>query len=217
MKIFRTIARFIYWLSTLGLRKGPHVTRYYMYRHLSKYSTPRPQELKVLSISDSAALGKLLGFVDSQMVNVSYPDCNILNLPFKDGEFDAVVSDLVLEHVNGCPQQAIDETFRVLKPAGIALHTTNFICPIHGAPNDYWRFTPNALELLAAKHGSIIDVGGWGNPYLWLFVALGLRYVPVPHTRWHPLHWVATKNVETWPAVTWVLASKFDIEFFRKL
>ncbi len=209
MEISRFIMRFIYWLSTLGLGKGPHVTRYYMYRHLSKYSTPRPPELKVLSISDSGALGKLLGFVDSQMVNVSYPGCNILNLPFKDGEFDAVVSDLVLEHVKGCPQQAIAETFRVLKPAGIVLHTTNLICPIHGAPNDYWRFTPNALEFLVAKHGRIIDVGGWGNPYLWLFAALGMRYVPVPHARWHPLHWVATKNIETWPVVTWVLASKY--------
>ncbi len=209
MKIPRAIARFIYRLTTLGLSKGPHVTRYYMYRHLSKYSAPRPQELKALSISNSDALGKLLGFADSQMVNVCYPDCNVLNLPFKDGEFDAVVSDLVLEHVKGCPQQAIDETFRVLKPSGIVLHTTNFICPIHGAPNDYWRFTPNALEFLVVKHGRIIDVGGWGNPCLWLFVALGLRYVPVPHARWHPFHWVATKNVETWPVVTWVLASKY--------
>ncbi|MBF8275250.1 MAG: Methyltransferase type 11 [Candidatus Brocadiaceae bacterium] len=208
MKIFRKIVRFIYRLTTLGLSKGPNITRYYMYQHLSKYSAPRAQELKALSISHSGNLGKLVGFADSQIMDVSYPAFNILDLPFKDGEFDAVVSDLVLEHVEGNPQQAIDETFRVLKPNGIVLHTTNLIHPIHGYPNDYWRFTPNALKLLVVKHGHIIDVGGWGNPYLWLFVALGLQYVPVPHTRWHPFHWLAMKNDETWPVVTWVLATK---------
>ena len=99
-------------MATIGLSKGPKLTRYFMYKHLSKYSEPRCEEMRVLSISHSERLGQLLGFTDEQITDVAYPDINILDLPFDDGEFDAVVSDQVLEHVEGDPQVAIDETFR---------------------------------------------------------------------------------------------------------
>lgn len=207
--IFTTTAGKLYQLSTLGLSKGPHVTRYYMYNHLSKYAEPRVQDLKVLSISHSESLGKILGFKDEQITDVSYPEFNILDLPFPDGEFDAVVSDQVLEHVEGDPQLAIDEMFRILKPHGISLQTTCFINPVHGCPHDYWRFTPDALKLLTKKHGKILDVGGWGNPYVWLLVAMGLRMAPIPEANWHPAHWLAINNNPKWPISTWVLAQKF--------
>lgn len=206
--ILRTIANIIYRLSTAGLSKGPHVTRYYMYKHLSKYAEPRPENLRVLSISRSQHLARLLGFNNKQITDVSYPEFNIFSLPFREGEFDAVVSDQVLEHVEGEPQRAIDEVFRVLRPNGISLHTTCFINPVHGCPNDYWRFTPDALKLLTKKHGDILDARGWGNPYVWLFVAMGLRFFPIPNSCWHPANWLATTNNLAWPIVTWVLVKK---------
>lgn len=194
-----------YRLTIIGLENGPHITRYYMYNHLKKYNEPRLKNMKVLSISHSEELGRLLGFTDEQITDVSYPEVNILNLPFKDGEFDAVVSDQVLEHVEGNPQHAIDETFRILKEGGLALHTTCFINPIHENTRDYWRFSPKALELLVKDRGDIIDVGGWGNIYAWLFIWLGLRFAPIPNARWHPAHWLATKNTNDCPIPTWVL------------
>ncbi|MDX2254719.1 MAG: methyltransferase domain-containing protein [Pseudanabaenaceae cyanobacterium bins.39] len=197
-----------YKLLTLGLSKGAHITRYSMYRHISKYSELRSGDLKVLSISNSENLAKLIGFTDEQITNVSYPEVNILHLPFQDQEFDAVVSDQVLEHIEGDPHLAINETFRVLKPHGIALHTTCFINPVHGCPNDYWRFTPDALNLLVKPHADILDVGGWGNLYAWPFILLGLRHEPIPNARWHPFHWIATHNDLDWPIVTWILARK---------
>jgi len=198
----------LYRLTTIGLSKGSHITRYYMYKHLSKYSASRPENLKVLSISHSEGLAKLLGFSDQQITDVSYPEYNVLRLPFQDGEFDAVVSDQVLEHIEGEPQLAINELFRVLKSNGIALHTTCFINPIHECPNDYWRFTPDALKLLTKQHGDILDIGGWGSPLAWLFIFIGLRFQPIPDAPWHPAHWVATKNNPLWPIVTWVLSQK---------
>lgn len=207
-KIINNVARVGYRASTLGLSKGPHVTRYYLYKHLSKYTESRPAEHRVLSVSHSEELARLLGYTDDQITNVEYPDTNILDLPFEDEEFEAVVSGQVLEHVEGDPCAAIEETFRVLRQGGIALHTTCFINPIHSEPNDYWRFTPDALELLVSRHGDIYDVGGWGNQYVWLYCALGLRFEPIPHARWHPGHWIAMKNVDSWPIVTWVLAKK---------
>ncbi len=198
-------------MSTLGLKKGPHFTRYYMYEHLSQYKASRSEDLRVLSVSGSKKLGELLGFSEDQIVDVQYPEHNIVNLPFSDGEFDAVVSDQVLEHVEGSPQAAIDETFRVIKPGGLALHTTCFMHPIHGAPNDFWRFTPYALRQLSQKHGHIIDCGGWGNPYVLTCLAVGAQWVRVPHARWHPLHWLATRNSDDWPIVTWILAKKRSV------
>jgi len=207
-KILTQFVIWLYRLTTIGLNKGSHITRYYMYDHLSKYSEKRPENLKVLSISHSEGLAKLLGFSEQQITDASYPEFNVLELPFQDGEFDAVVSDQVLEHVEGEPQLAMNELFRVLKPNGIALHTTCFITPVHGCPNDYWRFTPDALKLLTKQHGNTLDLGGWGNPLAWPFILIGLRFQPIPNARWHPAHWLATKNSASWPIVTWVLTQK---------
>ena len=206
--ILRWGIRWIYRLSLTGLSTGADIRRYSMYRKLSVHSVQRDPTLRVLSISHSERLGLLLGFKQEQITDASYPEANILKLPFKDGEFDAVVSDQVLEHVEGDPQHAIDETFRVLKPGGLLLHTTCFINPIHDGPSDFWRFTPEALKLLVGKQGEIIEVDGWGNPFIWVFIGMGLVYDPIPDARWHPAHWVATRNSSTWPAATWVLARK---------
>lgn len=203
-----SLSRFCYKLSVFGLKTGPHVTRYFMYKHLSRYSEVRPRDSKVLSISHSEKLAEILGFKRDQIIDASYPSVNVLKLPFDDHEFDCVVSDQVLEHVEGEPQAAINELFRVLRPNGIALHSTCFINPVHGCPSDYWRFTPDALRLLTEKSGTIIDSGGWGNTYVWPFVFLGLRFAPVPEVRWHPAHWIATYNDPQWPIVTWVLVKK---------
>lgn len=207
-KIISRSVKAIYRLTIIGMNKGPHVTRYFMYKHLEQYSALRSDNLKVLSISHSERMAKILGFSENQITDASYPEFNVLELPFKDDTFDAVVSDQVLEHVEGDPFLAVKEMYRVLKPNGIALHATCFINPIHGSPNDYWRFTPDALKLLTIPYANVIDIGGWGNPYLWPFAKIGLRFEPVPNCRWHPAHWLATKNNPTWPISTWVLSTK---------
>jgi len=206
--IFGRIARAGFRASTLGLKKGPHVTRYSMYRHLAVHRESRLLNDRVLSVSHSEGLARLLGWREAQITDAAYPDHSMFDLPFRDAEFDAVVSDQVLEHLEGEPQAAIDESFRVLKPGGLALHTTCFINPMHECPNDYWRFTPQALQLLTAKHGDIIECTGWGNPYVWLYSGMGLRFLPIPDAPWHPGHWVATKNDPAWPISTWVLTRK---------
>lgn len=201
-------------LSTRPLAKGSHVTRYAMYQHLERafadYAAGR--DLRVLSVSRSQRLVELFAAVRStQVVEANYPEANLLDLPFGADEFDLVVSDQVLEHVLGDPQRAIDESRRVLKPGGLALHTTCLIQPIHKdarSPNDLWRFTPEALRWLCRDFARVVEVGGWGSPYVWLAVAMGLRYEPVPHAEWHPLHRLAMSNDPRWPIHTWVAAEK---------
>lgn len=199
--------------TSAGRPSGPHVTRYAMYRRLGAFRgslTDRPSP-RVLSISGSGALCHRLGFGDEAITEAAYPEANVLDLPFEEGSFDGVVSDQVLEHVEGSPQRAIDECFRVTRPGGFAVHATCFVNPIHYEPGDFWRFTPDALRLLVEPHDEVLEADGWGSPLVWPVVWLGLRFVPVPEARWHPLHWAATHDHPDWPVVTWVVARKHTV------
>lgn len=209
MNAYRRLRNLIWRASMVGLERGPHITRYRMYDRLRSLKPKLPNKNgRVLSISHSANLVDLLGLQPSEVVPADYPEHNLLSLGFADSSFDYVLSDQVLEHVEGNPYDAVNECHRVLRPGGIALHTTCFVNPFHGVPNDFWRFTPAALSLLHQDWSEIIDVDGWGNFSVWSVVQDGLRYTGVPHAKWHPLHKLAMKNDPEWAIVTWVVARK---------
>ncbi len=150
-------------LSMRGLPRGGHITRYYMYRRLEEVVNHERASGRILSISGSVRLCRSFDLHASEITEVNYPDFNILRLPFRDDEFDHVVSDQVLEHVEGDPQSAVDETWRVIQPGGLAVHTTCFVNPLHREPGDFWRFSPDALKFLCRKFSRIVDVGGLGE------------------------------------------------------
>jgi len=52
-----------------------------------------------------------------------------------------------LEHMK-FPFRAINEAHRILNPDGMIVMSSVMNWPIHCFPNDYWRFTPQAFELL---------------------------------------------------------------------
>jgi len=209
MHLYRKIRKLTWKVSMKGLPRGPHITRYFMYNRLGSIGPLLPHRIgRVLSISHSANLGDLLGLQPTEVVEANYPDHNMLSLHFADTSYDFVLSDQVLEHVEGNPQQAIDECYRILKPGGVAVHTTCFINPVHGMPKDFWRFTPEALCLLHRPWSEVIECGGWGNFEVWSVIQDGLRFEGVPHAKWHPLHRLATRNDPLWPIVTWIVAKK---------
>jgi ubiquinone/menaquinone biosynthesis C-methylase UbiE len=194
--------------SAKGVKRGPHITRYFMYDRLARVLDAGTRRGKILSISHSDQLCKFFDLKNSEVIEANYPECNILSLPFADGEFDYVLSDQVLEHVEGNPQDAINETLRILKPGGIAIHTTCFMYPVHSYPGDFWRYTPDALKLLCNKFDKIIEVGGWGNRYVWFMDWLDLLYEGIPESPQHPLYKLATFNQPEWLVVTWIVAQK---------
>lgn len=66
-----------------------------------------------------------------------------------------------LEHLP-YPQKSIDEIHRVLRPNGLLILTTVMHFKIHRAPKDYWRFTPDGIELLLSRF-KILDCTLEGN------------------------------------------------------
>ena len=143
------------------------------------------------------------------MEGVAYPEVSLTELPFPDGSFDAVVSDQVLEHVEGDPFRAVAESVRVLRPGGHAVHTTCLINPVHGAPSDFWRFTPQALALLGTTAGAaVVLTGGWGNRIALKVIDLGFRMAKIPEDAGNPAYQIATRNEPGFPITTWVILRK---------
>jgi len=73
-------------------------------------------------------------------------------LPFKNKQFDNVVSFQVLEHCK-YPEKIISEISRITKKGGLIFITAPFIWGIHEEPNDYYRFTKYGLTTLLESNG----------------------------------------------------------------
>lgn len=80
----------------------------------------------------------------------------ILNLHNIDLPKETVGTVLILdtlEHVEFV-WKAIEEAYRILKPEGILVISSQMDCPIHAWPDDYWRFTPSAFRSLLKPFSS---------------------------------------------------------------
>lgn len=84
------------------------------------------------------------------------------HLPFRDGVFDGVILDAVIEHL-ARPARVVAEARRVLKPGGHALANVPFLYPFHAAPHDYQRYTPLGLRLLFEEF-EVIEAGSDRRP-----------------------------------------------------
>ena len=83
-------------------------------------------------------------------------------LPFKDGEFDIILANNVIEHFYD-PHKAVAEMRRVLKKGGKIYYTIPFMHPVHESPHDYVRYTKFGLQKLFAtfKALEVHARGGW--------------------------------------------------------
>ena len=80
------------------------------------------------------------------------------NLPFKDGEFEVILSTEMLEHVRD-PFQVERELRRVAAKGGMLILSTRFVFPLHDTPHDYWRFTKYGLRELF-REWEIVEIKG---------------------------------------------------------
>ncbi len=71
--------------------------------------------------------------------------------PFRDGQFNSVLCNQVLEHVF-TPDEFIREIRRVLAPGGRLLLTVPFVWDEHEQPFDYARYSSFGLKNLLERH-----------------------------------------------------------------
>jgi len=87
----------------------------------------------------------------------------------------AVLSMDTLEHVE-YPRRALGEIHRILKPGGIVILSSVMAFPIHGYPNDYWRFTPEGFRsLLKQFENSFIGQCGANPDFPQTVVGVGFK------------------------------------------
>jgi SAM-dependent methyltransferase len=98
---------------------------------------------------------------------------DITDLKYRDNSFDAYISLGVIEHFEHGPEKAVAESFRILKPGGLAFYTTPLLTPLRrfishpirtlyflkrrlsGKPNYFWeyRFTKKELRHYLERAG----------------------------------------------------------------
>ncbi len=131
-------------------------------------------------------------------------DAHDLSRHFPPGHFDAAFAVSVFEHL-AMPWKVVLELNRVLKPGGLACVFTHPTYPPHERPWDFWRYAPEAFEVLfSAPSGfelilcaeglpcSIVPlasepalVGLWREPAFLAVAALARRTsAPDPRLRW---------------------------------
>jgi Methyltransferase domain len=99
-------------------------------------------------------------------------------LTFKDGEVGTFILCDTLEHVRDI-DKAMGELSRCLDPQqGILIATSVMLFPVHGFPNDYWRFTPEGFRHLARHFGWVATFYG-GDPNLPHTVAVVASHQPL--------------------------------------
>lgn len=106
------------------------------------------------------------------VVAPDFPEVDIHELPYENNSFDYVLADQVLEHVRK-PWVGVEEIRKVLKPGGLVVLTSVFMYYKHAVPEDYWRFSPEGLEVLCEQFFKIHTSGGIGNEAFVSRVCLG--------------------------------------------
>jgi SAM-dependent methyltransferase len=97
-------------------------------------------------------------------------------MPFKDNEFDAVLSTQVFEHLE-YPEKATTEIFRVLKLGGHVLITVPQWNELHEEPHDYWRYTCFGLKALFERNGFSVVAYEQCGGFFSTRTQMGIRYL----------------------------------------
>lgn len=93
--------------------------------------------------------------------------CNVLEIPLPDESFDTVLCTQVIEHVYD-HKSLLKEAYRLLKKGGVIILSGPLYWPVHGEPEDFFRFTKYGFRQLLEECGfSITEVqengGSWAT------------------------------------------------------
>ena len=95
-------------------------------------------------------------------------------LPFASNQFDLVFCTQMLEYVP-CPQKAVDEIHRVLRPSGCLFLSVPAVFPRDSDP-EYWRFLPSSLQLLL-RNFTQVEIAAEGSTITGLLRTLNVSLI----------------------------------------
>ncbi|MCU0541865.1 MAG: class I SAM-dependent methyltransferase [Oscillatoriaceae cyanobacterium Prado104] len=129
-------------LRSMALAKA--IMKCFNYNGLFKYfiKLPRIQQLKILEINEAGSLTQYLSNNPNHTL-ASYPQVDLMCLPFPDRSYDLVVHSDTLEHIHD-PIKALSESMRVLNPGGFCCFTIPIVVD---------RLTRTREGLLPSYHG----------------------------------------------------------------
>jgi len=104
--------------------------------------------------------------LDKEFIVKNWPDVDCMREDFPREHLSAIIADFTLEHI-AKPWKAVESTYNMLKPGGLAIYTTHWVFLDHTGEQreDYWRFSPRGLEVLFEDFSSV-RTGCWGNSQL---------------------------------------------------
>ncbi len=79
---------------------------------------------------------------------------DIHKVKWQSNYFDTIIATEILEHCYS-PEKAINEIHKLLKREGVCILSTRFIYIYHPDPNDYYRFTEDALKYLFKEFSQV--------------------------------------------------------------
>jgi hypothetical protein len=95
-------------------------------------------------------------------------DAHHLTRHFPERSLGAAYSLTVLEHLL-MPWRFALELNRVLEMGGLVYHATHQTWPVHAAPNDFYRFSDEALKFLFGPHAGFEIVDAHMEHLVWLY------------------------------------------------
>lgn len=138
-----------------------------------------------------------------QFTSLNYPQFDLCAPLGNRGQFDVVICEQVIEHVED-PAAAAANLCGLCRPGGHVIVSTPFLVRIHELPewelDDYWRFTPRGLRMLLERAGLIVDtVDSWGNR----------ACVVGNFDRWPRYRrWMSLRNEPDLPVQVWAFARR---------
>jgi SAM-dependent methyltransferase len=101
------------------------------------------RRIRILEVNPAGSLSQFFYHMKHHTL-ASYPDIDIMNMPYEDQKFDLIIHSDVLEHVED-PIKGLSECYRVLKKGGFCVFTVPIIVD---------RLTKSRVNEPKSYHGS---------------------------------------------------------------
>ncbi|RME42305.1 MAG: class I SAM-dependent methyltransferase [Chloroflexi bacterium] len=185
----------MYWIQTLRHWATLNSSRIYLEHFLRRAAQQLAPGSRVLDAgAGDCRYAHLFRHTDYLAVDFAQVDkpygpldviADLLQLPFPESYFDAIICTQVLEHLPR-PQAALVEFHRLLRPGGMLWLTAPLYYAEHEIPFDFYRYTRFGLAFLLEEAGFTVQrlewlEGYWGTlSYQWRSAAYELPWILPP-------------------------------------